>query len=127
MVVRLRTLRVLDDYSSVWRTVEMLYFWAALASLAAVLVETIFRKYSYFGWVKLFPIILIPMLVINYSVFRLMRDVDDFIGGFVLFSLVNLGLRALIGEFLLNESATPGTWVAIALTLLAKLAVKFLK
>lgn len=102
------------------------YLWAILASCCAIFFETYCRGNPQ-SWVQMLPITAIPMVLLNYAIFRLLRVSDSLLSAFVVFSFSNLILRTGIVVLYLNEHVTRGTWLALGLLVLAQFSKIWIK
>lgn len=94
--------------------------WALLSSLLAIGLEVIYKS-TQRSWVALLPITIIPILALNYTIFRLLRG-NGLLTAFVLFGLCNLVARITVAVLYLREPVSTGIWIALGLLFLANLA-----
>lgn len=94
----------------------MIYLWGILASTLAVSLEALYRRSSV-GWWSLLPLTILPILLLNYALFRLLRGSDSLLHAFIMFALCNLTLRTLTATLILRENVSTGTWIALGLVL----------
>ena len=96
--------------------------WALLAGGTAVGCEYLYRTLpgpwlSYlWAWVPL-------QVFVGYCVYRLVTiPGTSLIDAFIVWTFVTIGLRVTISSFLLGDQISNGTWFALALMLLARVA-----
>lgn len=92
--------------------------WAILGAGAAILCEALYRMFPRLPWMWWLPVTLPLMLVINYSVWRLMVGSSSLIGGVVAFSLA-VGVIRVAVSFALGEHPAWQDWVAMGLVFVA--------
>lgn len=88
--------------------------WASIGALTAVIVETSFRRWPDVSWLGFWPIALPGALIINYAIFRVMRESTSLLDGFIVFSTMTMGLR-IFATFLLGERPGWQDWMALGL------------
>jgi hypothetical protein len=96
--------------------------WTLLAAITSIGVEYLYRTLPGPWWSHLY--IWIPaQLTIGYAVYRMVNVPGvPLIGAFITWSCCTLALRVCVSIFLLHDKVTPGTWVAVGLLILAKVA-----
>lgn len=92
--------------------------WACLGAGAAILCEALYRMFPRLPWAWWLPMTLPLMLLINYSVWRLMVESTSLIGGIVGFSIAVALIRAGV-SLGLGETPAWQDWVAMGLILTA--------
>jgi hypothetical protein len=102
-----------------------IYIWGFISAFLAASLETFFR-YTKVSWISLLPITIIPILFLNYSLFRLLRTSDNIISAFVVFGMCSISLRVLSSVLILKDPVSRGTWAAVAIIIVAQF-VKVLK
>lgn len=100
-------------------------YWGLAAAIPAVLLEYLFRRLSgpYFSYWYVF----IPLaIVINYAVCQLVRQPNvNLIDAFIVFAFCTTLSRVALSLFVLGDKVNTGTWIALSLLLLARLAQSF--
>lgn len=97
-------------------------FWGLAAAIPAVILEYLFRKlpgpwHSY--WYVFIPV----ACFINYAVCQLVRAPGvNLIDAFIVFAFSTTLSRVFISVVLLGDPVKVGTWIALTLLLLARLA-----
>lgn len=94
----------------------MIYLWGLLASLCALVIEYTFRS-TKVSWVELLPITAVPMVVINYAIFRTLRVADSWLSATVVFAVCNVSMRVVLAVWVLHERPKLGVWIAAGLLL----------
>lgn len=97
-------------------------FWGfaagSLAVLAEYLYKTITQPWSHYVWAWV-PI----QTTIGYCIYRLVTyPHTNLLDAFVTFAFATISLRVSTSQFLLHEDIRTGTWIALALIVLAKLS-----
>lgn len=93
-----------------------MYLWSFAGSVVACSMEWFFLKVDSY-W-KYFPIVLVGALLINYSIFRLMRESQSILASVIVFSFSNMVLRTA-ATLIVRRPVPVGTWVAFGLIALA--------
>ena len=97
----------------------MIYVWAMVSGLFVVGCEIAF-KLSDAYWPRAWAFVPLAVLI-NYSIFRLVREAPNLPAAFVVFSLATLGLRTGASVWL-HHPIGAGTWIAIILLALGAIA-----
>jgi hypothetical protein len=96
--------------------------WSLLAAMAAVLCEYLYRVLpgSWWHWVWLW----IPLsLTISFSINKLITAPGvPLVGALIIWSLCIMGTRICVSVFVLKDYVSMGTWIALGLMLLARVA-----
>lgn len=74
------------------------------------------------GWLDLLPYTLVPILVLNFFLFLMLRGSGSLLTAFITFSVCNIGMRILSAFFILKEPVGRGMWIALGLLGVAQLA-----
>lgn len=100
--------------------------WGLFAALPAVAAEYLYRTLPGSWWSHLH--LWVPLqLMIGYGVYRLVTiPHTSLIDAFVVFSFSTITLRVAISLFVLGDDVKLGTWVALALVVLARAAQTWL-
>lgn len=92
--------------------------WACLGALAAIMCEALYRLFPRLPWSWWLPVTLPLMLLINYSIWRILTSASSLIGGVVIFSIAVALIRAWV-SFSLGEQPHWQDWIALGLILMA--------
>lgn len=101
-------------------------FWGLGAALPAVLAEYLYRTLPGPWWHHLW--LWTPMqLAIGYSVYRLVTiPHTSLLDAFVVFAFSTTALRVFVTVAILGDPVKSGTWVALGLLIMARIAQNFL-
>lgn len=96
--------------------------WSLAAAVVAIGAEYLYRTLTHPWWCYLW--LWIPMqLFIGYAIYRLVTVPGvPLIGAFVTWSVCTLAIRVGVSIFVLHDRIAPGTWIAVGLLVLAKIA-----
>lgn len=99
--------------------------WGLTAAVPAVLNEYLYRMWgSPISW--WFPIFLGCQLTIGYSIFRLVSiPQQSLLDSFMFWAFSTTFMRVFVSTVLLQENVKPGTWFALGLLLMARIAQTF--
>lgn len=96
--------------------------WGFVAGLTAVLQEYGYKTLDK-TWLEQLPIIFPTQLVISYAIYRLVTmPGTTLLDAFIVFAFFTTTLRVSMSVFVLGEVIRTGTWVALGLVVLAKVA-----
>ncbi len=70
---------------------------------------------------RLILVLMIPNLIVMYSVYRLLHLGDSLLGGMLIFSWATLVLRTGVTMYL-GEMVTTGTWILLGCVMLGRIA-----
>lgn len=97
------------------------YAWGILGSVLAVGIEIAVKK-TVISWLALLPYTLLPLLILNYCLFRLLRASDSILTAFIVFAVCNIVLRTGASLLVLHEHPSRGVWAALGLLVAAQIA-----
>ena len=99
--------------------------WGLAAAVPAVTAEYLYRVLPGPWWTHLY--LWVPMqMSIGYSVYRLVTiPQTSLLDAFIVFAFSTTFLRVLVTVALLGDTVLTGTWIALALVILARLAQAF--
>jgi multidrug transporter EmrE-like cation transporter len=101
--------------------------WGLLAAVPAVLAEYLYRKWDpatpwWHGLYMWVPI----QLAIGYGIYRLVTVPNTtLLDAFVVWALATTSMRVFVSVVVLGDPVKGGTWFALALLVLAKVAQTF--
>lgn len=96
--------------------------WGLAAAVPAVILEYLFRRLEG-PWHSYWYIFIPAACFINYAVCQLVRQPGlNLIDAFIVFAFSTMLSRALLSVFVLGDHVGPGTWFALALLLMARIA-----
>lgn len=96
--------------------------WGFVAGLSAVLQEYGYKTLDK-SWLEQLPIIFPVQLLISYAIYRLVTMPNtSLLDAFIVFAFFTTSLRVATSAFILGETIRTGTWVALGLVVLAKVA-----
>lgn len=100
-------------------------FWAIFAAIPAVANEFLYRWLPGPWWKYLY--IWTPMqLLISYGVYRLVTmQHTSLIDAFIVWALATTAMRVLVSVAILGDEIKGGTWFALGLLIMAKVAQTF--
>lgn len=99
-------------------------FWGMVAGIAAVIQEWQYRVSG--AWVPNLWYIFPMQLLISYAIFRLVTMPNtSLIDAFVVFAFSTTLLRVVFSIFVLEEAIKGGTWFALGLLIMARIAQTF--
>lgn len=97
--------------------------WGLSAAIPAVLVEVTYRYIGPGVWVRYLWLWVPAQLLIGYSVYRLVTTPrTSLLDAFIVFAFSTTFMRVAASVFLLKDDVKPGTWVALVLLVLARVA-----
>ena len=97
-------------------------FWGLTAAVPAVLAEYLYRTLPGPWWTYLY--LWVPLqLCIGYSIYRLVTiPQTSLLDAFVVWAFSTTAMRVAVTVLLLGDSVKSGTWFALALLVLARIA-----
>lgn len=111
------------SYALSWFTPFML--WGLAAGVPAVVLEWLYRSQGAQGayWYELWWAIIPCQALISYSIWRLVTTPgQSLIDAFVVFALATTSLRVFLTVAVFHDKVGNGTWFALALLILARVA-----
>lgn len=102
--------------------------WGLGAAFPAVLAEFLYRRWpNDWPWWYGLPVWLVLQLSIGYCIFRLVRDASagTLLDAFVVWAFATTSMRVFVSVVLLGETVKGGTWFALGLLVMAKIAQTF--
>lgn len=97
-------------------------WWGLAAALPAVTAEYLYRLHPQ-SWVERAWVYIPLAIAINYCVYRLVTiPQTSLIDAFIVFAFATTGLRVFASVVLLGDPVKGGTWFALALLILARVA-----
>ncbi len=103
-------------------------FWGLSAGVPAVLAEYLYRIFARngFPWWYGLPVWVPMQLLIGYSIFRLVTVPNTtLLDAFVVWALSTTLLRVFASVVLLQDNVQSGTWFALGLLIMARIAQSF--
>lgn len=94
-----------------------------MMSLVAIAIESYFKGTTR-PYYQILPLVLLPAMFLNYCVFKIIQGSDSLLTGFILISVMNLGLRVMVTIFWFKQWPTKGVFVSLILMIAAKLVTK---
>lgn len=109
----------------IWQYVSPSTLWGLAAAVPAVLNEYLYRTWgSPMSW--WFPIFLACQLTIGYSIFRLVTIPNQsLLDSFIFWAFSTTFMRVFISTVLLHDHVKGGTWFALGLIFMARIAQTF--
>lgn len=100
-------------------------WWGLTAAVPAVLAEYLYRTISGPWWHYLY--LWLPIqLTIGYSIYRLVTvPQTTLLDAFVVWAFSTTFMRVLLSTLVLHDSIKPGTWFALGLIIMARIAQVF--
>lgn len=101
--------------------------WGLGAAFPAVLAELIYKKWpTEWPWWYGLPLWIPIQLAIGYCIFRLVTIPNNtLLDAFVIWAFSTTFMRVFISTVILGESIKGGTWFALGLLIMAKIAQTF--
>lgn len=101
--------------------------WGLTAAVPAVLAEFLYRKWPVgVPWWHGLPLWIPIQLAIGYSIFRLVTvPGNTLLDAFVVWAFSTTAMRVFVSVVILGDAIKGGTWFALALLILAKVAQTF--
>lgn len=100
----------------------MTYIWSFIAALCAVGAEYLYRRLSG-SWISHLYLWIPIQLLIGYCIYRLVSAPNTpLIGALIMWSFTVIGLRVFISAIILKDIVPVGTWVAVGLMIMARVA-----
>lgn len=99
----------------------MVYIYAMACSIIVTGIELLFREYRGIPYMNILPVVLIPAVVVNYLVYKIIGESKYFLEAFVIFSMCNMTIRLILSLFVLKERASVGVLTAYALVVIANI------
>lgn len=103
--------------------------WGLAAALPAVTAEYLYRVLPLagpYGWVKYLWLWVPLQLAIGYCIFRLVTIPNTtLMDSFAIWAFSTIAMRVVISVVFLHDPVKPGTWFALALILMARIAQTF--
>ena len=100
-------------------------FWALLAAIPAVANEYMYKLHPE-SWINYIHIYLPSQMLIGYSIYRLVTMQNTtLIDAFIIWAFATTFMRVFVVVFLLHESVKLGTWYALGLIIMARVAQTF--
>lgn len=97
-------------------------FWSLLAIIPVIVTEYMFRTVPG-GWFGNLHYYLPMQLLVSYCVYRLVTMPGmSLVEAFVIWAISTSVARVILSVFVLHDHVSNGTWMALALILVAKLA-----
>lgn len=103
-------------------------FWGLAAAVPAVIAELIYKKWpEEWPWWWGLPAWIPIQLAIGYCIFRLVTDKSaaTLLDAFVIWAFATTAMRVFISVAILGENVKGGTWFALGLLIMAKIAQTF--
>ena len=97
----------------------MAYLWGFIGSLLAIGMELLFRKH-HTGYANLLPYVVLPAMLMNYVIYKMVSSIDFYVNAFIIFSFCNLTLRILSSFLFLHEHLRPSIYVAYGFLVIAQ-------
>jgi len=96
--------------------------WGMAAAIIAVTNEYLYRKYTG-GWFQMAHVYVPAQLMISYTLYRLITIPGvSLIDAFIVFSFSTVAFRVFVSIVLLHDNIGTGSWVALGLLFLARVA-----
>jgi len=103
--------------------------WGLAAAVPAVSAEYLYRTLPMtgpYGWAKYLWIWIPFQLTIGYCIYRLVTiPQTTLMDAFAIWAFSTIAMRVCISVALLNDPVKPGTWFALGLILMARIAQTF--
>ena len=101
--------------------------WALLAAFPAVGAEWAYKKWPLdWPWWYGLPLWIPLQMAIGYCIFKLVSEpTNTLLDAFVIWSFSTTAMRVAVSVLILNESIKGGTWFALGLLVMAKIAQTF--
>jgi type IV secretory pathway VirB6-like protein len=98
--------------------------WGLGAAIPAVLAEYIYRIWpDDKPWIHGLPLWIVLQLAIGYCIFRLVSAPGNtLLDAFVIWAFSTTFMRVAVSVFVLGETVKGGTWFALGLLIMAKIA-----
>lgn len=103
-------------------------FWGLAAAVPAVVAELCYKKWpDEWPWWWGLPAWVPMQLAIGYCIFRLVTDKSaaTLLDAFVIWAFATTLMRVFVSVFVLGETVKGGTWFALGLLIMAKIAQTF--
>lgn len=102
-------------------------FWGLSAALPAVVAELIYKRWpAEWPWWYGLPLWVPLQLSIGYCIYRLVSQPSStLLDAFVVWALSTTAMRVFVSTIILQETIKGGTWFALALLVMAKIAQSF--
>lgn len=98
------------------------WFWAMVGAAVAVTLEYLYRVWPGSFWSMMWWVLPANVLI-SYTVYRLVTAPNtSLIDAFIVWTFSTIGLRVLVSVFLLGDPVKHGTWFALALVVMARIA-----
>lgn len=99
--------------------------WSLTAAVPVMITEYMFRTQQT-DWLHNLHYYLPMQLMVSYCVYRLITEPGvSLIEAFVVWAITTTVTRVILSYFILGDVITPGTWFAVALIIMAKVAQNF--
>lgn len=100
----------------------MMYLWSITAAILAVLAEYLYRTVSG-PWINHIWLWTPIQLGIGFCICQLVRTPGvPLVGALIIWSFGIIGCRVFVSAVILHDNISTGTWVAVALMVLARFA-----
>lgn len=102
--------------------------WGLLAAIPAVLAEYLYKTWpTEWPWWYGLPLWLPLQLGIGYCIYRLVTDASTatLLDAFIMWAFATTFMRVFVSVFVLGETVKGGTWFALGLLIMAKIAQTF--
>ena len=103
-------------------------FWGLCAAAPAVLAEYLYRTWPIDRpWWHGLPMWIPIQLAIGYCIYRLVTDssTNTLLDAFVVWAFATTAMRVCVSVLVLGETVKGGTWFALGLLVMAKIAQAF--
>jgi hypothetical protein len=108
--------------------VNPVVLWGLSAAVPAVVAELMYKKWpAVWPWWWGLPVWIPMQLAIGYCIFRLVTSPGSptLIDAFIVWALSTTAMRVFVSVVVLGETVKGGTWFALALLVMAKVAQSF--
>ncbi len=100
----------------------MTIVWSVMAAMVAVYAEYLYRTLPG-PWLSYLWIWIPMQLAIGYCICQLVKTPGmPLVGAFIVWSLAIMGMRTAVTLFILKDTVSVGTWVAVGLMICARFA-----
>lgn len=105
----------------------MLILFSLLAGVSAIALEYMYRLWPGL-WLQHLWLYVPLMFVVNYCIYRMVTTPGlPLVGALIVWSFATIGLRTLVSALILRDNISLGTWIALALMVLARISQQALK
>lgn len=100
--------------------------WGLVAAIPAVALEWGYRVYPGESWFDHWYLWLLPTPIISYGIYNLVRLPNtSLIDAFVIWAFSTTAMRVFVSTVLLGDNVKGGTWFALGLLIMARIAQTF--